>query len=81
MRTFQAIVREATADQKDNFTQRSTGPCVCIGNNDWISKYAKSDGSQHALSCESIMSSMVSQAYVVIFQSRYTTIASPLQTS
>ena len=67
MRTFQTINRESTDDQKDNFAQRSTGPCVCIGSNEWISKYAKSDGSQHVLSCESIMSSMVSSAFVIMF--------------
>ena len=62
MRTFQHIGRDtSSSESSEMFARRSTGPCVCIGSNEWISKYAKSDGSQHALSCESIMNSMVSE--------------------
>ena len=60
MRAFQSINREA-GERKETYAERSEGSCVCIGSNEWISKYAKSDGSHHVLSCDSIMNSMVSR--------------------
>lgn len=69
MRTFQATNREASSNN-DSFAQRSTGPCVCIGNRDWISSKSKSDGTHHALNCDSILDSMVSIACKNRLQSR-----------
>ena len=57
MRVFQSVKHEA-AEHADSFAAHNKGPCVCIGSNDWISKYAKSDGSHHVLGCESLMNSM-----------------------
>jgi len=42
-----------------SFAQRNEGSCVCVGSNDWISKYANATyGAHHVLSCESIMDTM-----------------------
>jgi len=56
---FQKVNRAAKDQGGDSecFAERNDGSCVCIGPNDWISKYA-SDGSHHVLSCDSIMNSM-----------------------
>jgi len=56
---FQNVNRAANGKSKEfvNFAERNDGSCVCIGPNDWISKYA-SDGAHHVLSCESILNSM-----------------------
>jgi len=60
--TFQEINREASGQSKEDsecFAERKEGSCVCIGDNDWIQKYAQSaEGSHHVLGCESIMNSM-----------------------
>jgi len=60
--TFQKINREASDQSKEEsecFAERNEGSCVCIGDNDWIQKYAQSaEGSHHVLGCESIMNSM-----------------------
>lgn len=60
---FQKINRTASAESnKDDlecFAERNDGPCVCIGDSPWISKYAQTaDGAHHVLSCESILNSM-----------------------
>ncbi|KAL3791097.1 hypothetical protein HJC23_012082 [Cyclotella cryptica] len=57
MRVFQSVKHEAD-EHVETFAERNKGPCVCIGSNCWISKYAKSDGSHHVLGCESLMNSM-----------------------
>ncbi|KAL7554610.1 hypothetical protein ACHAWF_018104 [Thalassiosira exigua] len=56
---FQTVNREAKGDCCDanSFAERKESSCVCIGPNDWISKYAN-DGAQHVLSCDSIADSM-----------------------
>jgi len=70
LRTFQSINRE-TNECAVNFAECSKGPCVCIGSNKWINRYAKSDGSQHALTCESLLNSMVSQILACSFITRW----------
>ena len=59
LNVFQKVNRAARDQSRDSesFAERNDGSCVCIGPNDWISKYA-SDGAQHVLSCDSIMNSM-----------------------
>lgn len=52
---FQKAHRATTGGS--SFAERSEGSCVCMGPDDWISKYA-SGGTHHVLSCESITSSM-----------------------
>ena len=58
---FQKVNRAASDQSKEtgSFAERNDGSCVCIGPNDWIMKYAQSNGgSHHVLSCESILGSM-----------------------
>ena len=59
---FQKINRATNGENKEDsecFAERNDGPCVCIGDNDWITKYAQTaDGAHHVLCCESITSSM-----------------------
>ena len=57
MRVFQSINRDAS-EQSGSFAERSTGPCVCVGRNEWLSKYARSDGSHHSLACDSLLDPM-----------------------
>jgi hypothetical protein len=64
MGTFQSINR-AAAERKESFAERSVGPCVCIGSNDWIMKY-QSNSSHHVLSCDSILNSMVSTMIAIV---------------
>ena len=60
--TFQKISREASGQSREDsacFAERNQGSCVCIGDNDWVQKYAQSaEGSHHVLGCEAIMNSM-----------------------
>ena len=59
---FQKINHTVKQQRQDatSFVERNDGACVCIGDNDWITKYAQSaEGSQHVLSCNSILNTMV----------------------
>jgi DNA polymerase III epsilon subunit-like protein len=52
-------VKQQRQDAK-SFAERNDGSCVCIGDSDWITKYAQSaEGAQHILSCNSILNTMV----------------------
>lgn len=58
---FQKINHTVKQQRQDasNFAERNDGACVCIGDNDWITKYAQSaEGAQHVLSCNSILNTM-----------------------
>ncbi len=57
---FQKTNRAAN-QMKDSstFAERNDGACVCIGDNDWITKYAQSaEGAHHVLSCDTILNAM-----------------------
>mmetsp|Transcript_31514 Transcript_31514/g.66284 ORF Transcript_31514/g.66284 Transcript_31514/m.66284 type:complete len:834 (-) Transcript_31514:27-2528(-) len=58
---FQKINRASNNQNEsaESFAARNEGSCVCIGPNEWISKYAQSaEGAHHVLSCDSVMNSM-----------------------
>ncbi len=59
---FQKVNRSASCQNKEDaesFAKRNDGCCVCIGNNEWIAKYAQTaNGAHHVLSCESITDTM-----------------------
>jgi hypothetical protein len=57
---FQNMNRAAKkGTDASTFVGRNDGACVCIGNNDWITKYAQSaEGAHHILLCDSILSTM-----------------------
>ena len=59
---FQKINRSASCQDKESsesFVERNNGGCVCIGDNDWIAKFAQSaNGAHHVLSCDSITNTM-----------------------
>ena len=59
---FQKMNHNVKQQRQDatSFAERNDGACVCIGDNDWITKYAQSaEGAQHILSCNSILNTMV----------------------
>jgi hypothetical protein len=70
MGTFQSINRGA-GEGKESFAERSDGPCVCIGSNEWIMKY-QSKSSHHVLSCDSILNSMVSRVIAIVLLGQVT---------
>ena len=60
------VLRKVNGDQtiigdnsgETSFAERNERASVCIGPNEWLTSQSVGNGSQHLLSCESIMSSM-----------------------